>query len=361
MVSACLPDLRRATYWCWRDRKDSSTRYLTTHLETTYPYAAPLSTIQAAYTPVLSRSLQIFLDVASHRSFSKAAEVRGMSQPAISQAVAQLEERLGEVLIDRAKRPLDLTACGQLFYDGCRKLCDEYQAIEDEVRQLRHGRIVGRVRVASIYSVGLLQMQAYVEKFEQLYPDVKVQLEYLHPDDVYAQVRRDNADLGIVSYPRTRSDLECHDWLQQEMGVVVAPSNRLTNRLSLDLTELRDQPFVGFTPDLTIRDEIDRALLDADVEVKLVHQFDNIENIKRAVEIGAGVSILPLDSVRREVEFGLLKAIPIANTPLTRPLGIIRKRGRPPTAAVSKFRDLLLDASKEEAPVSAPRLVAGAT
>ena len=75
-----------------------------------------------------------------------------MSQPAISQAVAQLEERLGEELIDRTKRPLELTNCGQLFYERCRKLWDEYQSIEDEVRQLRHGKIVGRVRVASIYS-----------------------------------------------------------------------------------------------------------------------------------------------------------------------------------------------------------------
>ena len=272
-----------------------------------------------------------------------------MSQPAISQAVAQLELKLGEDLIDRTKRPLELTSCGQLFYDGCRKLCDEYQAIEDEVRQLRHGNIVGRVRIASIYSVGLLHMQAYVEKFEQLYPDVKVQLEYLHPDDVYAQVRRDNADLGIVSFPRSRNDLECHDWLQQEMGVVVAPGSPLAHRSSIELVDLRDQPFVGFTPDLKIRDEIDRALLDADVEVQIVHQFDNIENIKRAVEIGAGVSILPLDSVRREVDFGLLKAIPFASVQLTRPLGVIRKRGRPPTAAVAKFRDLLLAASRDEA------------
>ena len=86
----------------------------------------------------------------------------------------------------------------------------------------------------------------------------------------------------------------------------------------------------------------------ADIEVRIVHQFDNIENIKRAVEIGAGVSILPLDSVRREVDFGLLKAIPFASLHLTRPLGIVRKRGRSPTAAVSKFRDLLLEASTEE-------------
>ena len=283
-----------------------------------------------------------------------------MSQPAISQAVAQLEERLGEELIDRTKRPLELTSCGQLFYERCRKLWDEYQSIEDEVRQLRHGKIVGRVRVASIYSVGLLQMQAYVEKFEHLFPDVKVQLEYLHPDDVYAQVRRDNADIGIVSYPRGRGDIESTDWLQQEMGVVVAPGSPLAHRVSLELEDLRDQPFVGFTPDLTIRGEIDRVFLDADIEVRIVHQFDNIENIKRAVEIGAGVSILPLDSVRREVEFGLLTAIPFKRVQLTRPLGIIRKRGRPPTAAVSKFRDLLLDAQPEEAPAS-PVLAASVT
>lgn len=284
-----------------------------------------------------------------------------MSQPALSQAVAQLEERLGEVLFDRTKRPLELTSCGQLFYDRCRKLCDECQAIEDEVRQLRHGKIVGRVRVASIYSVGLLQMQAYVQRFEQLYPDVKVQLEYLHPDDVYAQVRRDNADLGIVSFPRTRSDLECHDWLQQEMGVVVPPSSPLARCHSVELKDLRDLPFVSFTPDLTIRDEIDRVFLEADIEVRHVHQFDNIENIKRAVEIGAGVSILPLDSVRREVEFGLLIAIPFAKTQLTRPLGIIRKRGRPPTAAVSKFRDLLLDARSTEVKTPDRALAAAVT
>lgn len=318
-------------------------------------------TIHATYTPVLSRSLQIFLDVASHRSFSKAAEARGMSQPAISQAVAQLEERLGEELIDRTKRPLELTACGQLYYDRCRKLCDEFHAVEDEVRQLRHGKIVGRVRVASIYSVGLLQMQEYVDRFEQLYPDVKVQLEYLHPDDVYAQVRRDNADLGIVSFPRLRSDLEVHDWLQQEMGLVVAPSSPFASRPFVEIKELHDQPFVGFTPDLTIRDEIDRALLDAEVDVQIVHQFDNIENIKRAVEIGAGVSILPLDSVRREVEFGLLKAIPFSKSHLKRPLGVIRKRGRAPTAAVSKFRDLLLEVTGAKPATSAPHLIAGVT
>lgn len=299
---------------------------------------------------MLSRSLQIFLDVASLRSFSKAAEARGLSQPAISQTIAQLEERLGEELIDRTKRPLELTICGQLFYDRCRKLCDEYHAIEDEVRQLRHGKIVGRVRVASIYSVGLLQMQEYVEKFEHLYPDVKVQLEYLHPDDVYAQVRRDNADIGIVSFPRGRGDIESTDWLQQEMGVVVASDSPLASCQSLTLEDLRDRAYVGFTPDLTIRNEIDRAFQEANVEVRIVHHFDNIENIKRAVEIGAGVSILPLDSVRREVEFGLLKAIPLTKVVLTRPLGIIHKRGRPPTAAVSKFRDLLLDASMEEIP-----------
>lgn len=85
-------------------RHDLPVHYLTTHPATPYSYAVPPPSIQTAYTPVLSRSLQIFLDVASHRSFSKAAEARGMSQPAISQAVAQLEQKLGEDLIDQIGR-----------------------------------------------------------------------------------------------------------------------------------------------------------------------------------------------------------------------------------------------------------------
>ena len=113
------------------------------------------------------RYVEIFCDTVAFRSFSKAAEARGMSQPAVSQAIQQIEESLGVTLIDRSQRPLELTPAGRIYHDGCRRLLDEYREIEDRVRQF-NGRVAGRVRVASIYSVGLLQMSAYVREFARV-------------------------------------------------------------------------------------------------------------------------------------------------------------------------------------------------
>ena len=144
------------------------------------------------------RNVEIFCDVVSLRSFSRAAKAHDVSQSSASQAVLQLDRRLGTELIDRSKRPFELTEAGELYFDGCRKLLDSYRKIEDRVRQLRN-RVVGEVRVAAIYSVGLLQMDGCARRFSQLYPDADVQLEYLHPDDVYARVLADEADLGLVS------------------------------------------------------------------------------------------------------------------------------------------------------------------
>ena len=95
------------------------------------------------------KSLKIFCDIVSRRSFSRAAEDNGISQSGASQVVGQLETRLGVQLIERSKRPLSPTREGQVFYDGCRKIIARYDALEDEVRSL-HEQVAGRVRVAAI-------------------------------------------------------------------------------------------------------------------------------------------------------------------------------------------------------------------
>lgn len=286
------------------------------------------------------RNVEIFCDTVAFRSFSKAAGARGISQPAASQAVQQLEDHLGVTLIDRTQRPLELTPAGRVYYDGCRRLLDDYREVEDRVQHF-NGTVAGRVRVAAIYSVGLLQMAAYVEEFARRYPDVELKVDYLHPDEVYSRVRSDEADLGIVSFPRDGGDIGCVPWQEQEMCLVVPSRHRLAARTRVRLGELEGEDFVGFTSDLTIRRETDRLLKKHKVSVTVVHQFDNVENIKRAVEIGAGVSILPLATVRREVERGLLHAVALRDVHFIRPLGIIHKRHKHLSTAAEKFVELL--------------------
>jgi len=291
---------------------------------------------------MLLRNAEIFCDIVAYRSFSKAAEVRNISQPAISQALQQLEEYLGCTLIDRSTRPFDLTSAGEQYHDGCRRLFDGFRRVEDDVQQIGD-RVTGRLRIASIYSVGLLQMSGYVSRFRREYPDVDLSIDYLHPDEVYERLSRDEADVGIVSFPKDGGDFSSLPWQDQEMGLVVAPSHPLALRDTVTWEEIDGESFVSFTTDLRIRRQIDRQLKRAKVSVTVVHAFDNIENIKRAVEIGAGVSILPLPTVRREVEHGFLRVLNFQDRSLFRPLGIIHRRHKHISNAAEKFVELLHD------------------
>jgi DNA-binding transcriptional LysR family regulator len=286
------------------------------------------------------KSLKVFCDVVGWRSFSRAADENGISQSGASQVVNQLERRLGVKLIDRSKRPFVLTPEGEAYYEGCRKLVQRYDALEDQVRTL-HEEVSGRVRVVSIYSVGLHHMSRYLQTFLSQYPKANVRLEYQHPHRVYEAVEKDHADLGLVSYPRASRTIEAIPWREEPMVLVCAPGHRLAGCASLALEELAGEKIIAFDGDLTIRREIDRVLQLHHAEVDVVMEFDNVETLKRAVEIDAGVALLPQPTVLREVEAGTLAMVPLATDELVRPLGIIHRHGKELGGTTRRFIELL--------------------
>jgi DNA-binding transcriptional LysR family regulator len=293
------------------------------------------------------KSLKILCDVVYRRSFSRAAEDNGISQSGVSQVITQLETRLGVKLIDRSKRPFALTPEGEVYYEGCRKIVDRYFALEEEVRSL-HGEVAGRVRVAAIYSVGLHHMSRYVQEYMTQYPKANVRLEYLHPHRVYEAVENDQADIGLVSYPKSSRGVKAILWREEPMMLVCSPSHRFANRDRVALSELTGESVVSFDPDLTIRREIDRALAAHNTEVRVVMEFDNIETIKRAVEIDTGIAFLPEPTIAREVAAGTLAAVPLASDELVRPLGILHRRGKELGVTVRRFIELLRHDTKLE-------------
>jgi len=286
------------------------------------------------------RNVEIFCDVIIRRSFSKAAAAHNVSQSSASQAVHLLEKRLDIQLIDRSKRPFQLTPAGKVYFDGCRQLLDSFHQVEERVQKMNN-RVTGRVSVAAIYSVGLLEMDAYVRRFEQLYPEVDLRLDYLHPDNVYSQVVNDEADLGLVSFPRDGGEFGNIPWQEQRMALVVAATHQWADRGTIRPEEFAGENFIAFTKELSIRKKVDRWLKRAKVSVNIVHEFDNIENIKRAVEIGSGIAILPIPAVRKEMEARVLRVIDVDGVSWFRPLGIVHKRHKTLSTAVSMFVDLL--------------------
>jgi DNA-binding transcriptional LysR family regulator len=284
--------------------------------------------------------LQVFCDVARCRSFSQAAAANNLSQSAVSQIVLQLERRLGVQFVDRSTRPLQLTSLGQVYYEGCRELVEQYRELEASIRHAQT-QIDATVQVAAIYSVGLGDMGHRVEEFAGKYPGARVHVEYLHPDRVYERVHEGAADFGLVSFPRKSRELIVLPWREEDMVLVCAPGHPLAEYKSIRPAQLDGAKYIGFDRELVIRRQVDRFLREQGVSVEVAMEFDNIENIKKAIEISAGVALLPEPTLRREVEAGTLVARPLAGAHLVRPLGILLNRHHKLTTTVLRFIDLL--------------------
>ena len=291
------------------------------------------------------KSLRVFCDVVGRRSFSRAAAENGITQSGASQIVHHLEEHLGVKLIDRSKRPFVLTPEGQVYYEGCRGLVQQLYALADEVRSLRQ-EVEGRVSVASIYSVGLSHMNRCVRDFLSTHPKANVRVEYQHPQRVVELIESGQMDLGLISYPTQTRTLKAIAWRDEPMVVVCAPNHPLATAASLKLEQLDGLEMVGFVENLRIRRETDKVLAAYGVGVRVVMEFDNIETLKRAVEINTGFSLLPEPTVVREVELGSLVAIPLASVNMVRPLGILHRRGVDLGATARRFIQFLLTIPK---------------
>jgi DNA-binding transcriptional LysR family regulator len=291
-------------------------------------------------------ALKIFCDVVRHHSFSRGAQENRVTQSSASQTIQQLEARLGVVLVDRSRRPWKLTAEGRVFFEGCVEILERYGRLEQEI-QRRQAEFHAQVRVAAIYSVGLGPMKEFVRRFTEQHPEARVQVEYLHPDRVYDRVLEDAADLGIVSFPSARRELAVIPWRDEEMLLVCPPTHRLARMRAVPLAELRGEPFVAFDRGLVIRRQVDRFLKRRGVEASVAVEFDNVEAIKRAVEVGTGISILPRPTLDQELSMGTLKAAPFAGARLTRPLGLVHRKGKRFSPGVEQFIQLL---RREERP-----------
>lgn len=292
-------------------------------------------------------TLQLFCDVVRLQSFSRGAQANDVSQSAASQSIQQLEAELGAVLLDRSRRPLQVTEEGRGFYDVCRTLLLGFEKARADLAVSRE-RVEGTVRVAAIYSVGLHDMSRHIQPFMSAHPHARILLECLHPHKVVEAVLNDEADIGILSYPAATRALEVLPLRSEPMVVIAHPGHRLVRKRRLTLADLNGEAFIAFDQNLSIRKAIDRALKQQGLRVNIVVEFDNIETIKQAIGIAIGISILPRPTVTKELEIRTLAALPLVIPELVRPIGIIHRRGRRLAPAVAGFIETLQKAGDVE-------------
>tara|TARA_R110002096_G_scaffold119495_5_gene258963 strand:- start:1064 stop:1954 length:891 start_codon:yes stop_codon:yes gene_type:complete len=285
-------------------------------------------------------TFKVFCDLVETTSFSEAAERNGISQSAVSQQVSALEKRFGVVLVERGRRNFAVTPEGEVFLNAARQILDSYRGIEEELGVMRD-IVAGRLTIATVYSIGFHELPPYIEEFRQKYPDVDVQVQYRRSNQVYADVSENQADLGLVAYPQEKKGVEIEPAWKDRLVIICPPGHPLASEKSLDLSSIDGERFISFEPDLPTRKAIDGMFTQAGIEVKEVVEFDNIETVKRGVLIENAISIVPSESVRTEVESGILVQVPIEGKFVYRPLGIVRRRTKAVTPAMREMIQIL--------------------
>jgi DNA-binding transcriptional LysR family regulator len=286
-------------------------------------------------------TLKTFCDLVETGSLSRAAKLNRVTQSAVSQQLRALETRYGKRLIDRAPRiGAQPTEAGRSFYAELKPLLDQFYALEGRLRE-RPNVVAGSVRVATVYSVGLHTLPKVMKKSLAAHPALGLRLEYRRTDQVYEACLRGECDLGIVALPSRRPQLEVVPLGHDELVLVAPREHSLARKKKLRLADLDGQPFIAFERDIPTRKLVDRLLRRAGASVTYVMELDNIETIKRSVEAGIGVSLLPAPALIAEVRAKTLVARKLEESPIERPIGVIYRRSRELPAAARVFLQLL--------------------
>jgi DNA-binding transcriptional LysR family regulator len=285
-------------------------------------------------------SLKVFCDLAETESFTKAAQINGVTQSAVSQQISSLERLFKSLLIERSKKRFRLTSEGQVLYDYSKQIIQTYESLHSQLQELKD-IISGTIRVATIYSIGLHDLPPYVKKFMKSYPTVNVHVEYRRANQVYEDVLGNVVDMGLVAYPTKDAKLEIIPLHKDPLVLICHPHHPFAKQKNIKLKALVGQKFVGFEPDIPTRKALDKILREHGVSVNNVMEFDNVETVKRAVEIDAGVSIVPQGTVTQEVHKQTLAAVPLEDGSFYRPLAALYKKNKVLSPAMKQFLALL--------------------
>jgi DNA-binding transcriptional LysR family regulator len=285
-------------------------------------------------------SLKVFCDLTETESFTKAAQINEVTQSAVSQTISTLERQFKSLLIERSKKNFRLTPEGQVFYEYSKRILQSFDALHSKLQELE-GVISGNIRVATIYSIGLHVLPPYLKRFLKEYPSVNVHVEYRRPNQVYEDVLGNVVDMGLVAYPARDAKLEIVPLRKETLVLICHPQNPLAKLQSVKLRALSGHRFVSFEQDIPTRKAVDKIFKEHDITVDHAMEFDNIETVKRAVEIDSGVAIVPQATIHQEVTKQTLAAVQLEGGEFVRPLAAIYKKNRVLSPAIKEFLKLL--------------------
>ena len=285
-------------------------------------------------------NFKIFADLVETKSFSKSAKLNGITQSAVSQQARAMERHFKTLLIDRSQKQFQLTREGQRVYDAAKEMLHTYEKLLSELQEMKKV-ISGTIRISTIYSIGLHELPPFIKKFLHDFPSVNVRVEYRRSNLVYEDILHNSVDFGLVAFPIRQRQIEVLPFRNDHLVLITHPQHPLAKNAEVEVKDLTGQKFIGFDPDIPTRKAVDSIFRENKLEIEPVMEFDNIETVKRAVEIDHGIAIVPQATVAQEQKQGTLAVMPFKGRDFTRPLAILHRKGRVLTLAMRKFIEVL--------------------
>lgn len=291
--------------------------------------------------------LQVFLTVATEKSFSRAAEKLLRTQPAVSLALQRLENQLGERLIDRSAKELLLTEAGRTVIEYARRFESLRREMENALTELRD-HSAGRLVVGANESSTLYLLKP-IEKYRRLYPGVKVQVRRSLSSKIPLELIDGNLELGVISYDPEDQRLASHVIYTDSLVFVVSPRHALAGRETVSITELSQEIFIAHNVVSPYRDVVLREFQNHKVSLNMEIEMPTVETIRRLVQQNMGVAFLPRMCVEQELEQGTLCAVGVRELRVERKIRLVSHSRRELSHAATAFLDVVRDGADEAA------------
>lgn len=276
--------------------------------------------------------------VTRQQSFSKAAKLLHMSQPAVSTHIKNLEEYYQGQLLTRTPQGVTLTKAGEVFYNYALKILDLQDEMEQQIETvLKHEN--NQVVIGASTTIGNVSLPCSIYLFKEQYPEVELCLNIANAEEVLSMVMSDVFDIGVVEGEPESSKLKSLHVTSDELVLIVPPQHPAEGDV-ISLQDFLKQPLIMREDGSGTRKILESALARHGYSVNqlnVITEMKNIYAIKSAVEAGLGGSVMPLLAVRKEAYTGTLKVLRIIDMDMPLIFNIVYPNSRPLTTKAKLF------------------------
>lgn len=288
--------------------------------------------------------LEVLVTVAAERSFSRAAEVLGRTQPAISQAIRRLEEELGETLFDRSSKDGTLTFAGEVLLDYAKQMLNLRHGAEtalSDMRHLQHGKVTISANEHTVF-----YLLPVIKEFRKRHPLIKIEVQRGVASRIPKQITAREVELGVISFTPDDETLRAVSVLDDEIVMVVSPKHRLAKQDVVSIKDLGEESFVAHNAPSPYRRRVIEAFEKYKTKLNISVELPSLEAIKKLVANGVGVALVPKLTARDEVAAGVLHALSVKELKLDRKLNIIYRQNSELSHAAKTFLEVATELGK---------------